>query len=398
LLTAQTKSGTIFSLGTAYKKENLLIIRNNEEFFCPACGERVSLKLGNQRIYHFAHRSGTICRDFYESETLYHMKGKLQLYQWLERQGIPAALEYYDSRIKQRPDIVFHYGGNKYALEYQCSPIPEDIFNKRTAAYDQQNYIPLWIMGSKHMKVKRSNIFSLSNFDYFFLRKTKDNHLIIPSYCPEEKQFKILSSIYPYSIKNALANITHHPIEQTVIQDILAPKITTQHSLVKWLNEIEKFTLNWSLHPSPDLNQILREIYMHNLNLYLLPPEISLPVSHSLLIQTPPIIWQTYLYLDVLQDKIPNDLLDLRIVERQYNKRMMKKEIINRNIPQLPKEQSFNAVKDYFLQLERLGILTKKSETVFQLQTQILIPKSNREKEERRNEFCQKNKFILVEK
>jgi competence protein CoiA len=398
LLTAQTKSGTIFSLGTAYKKENLLIIRNNEEFFCPACGERVSLKLGNQRIYHFAHRSGTICRDFYESETLYHMKGKLQLYQWLERQGIPAALEYYDSRIKQRPDIVFHYGGNKYALEYQCSPIPEDIFNKRTAAYDQQNYIPLWIMGSKHMKVKRSNIFSLSNFDYFFLRKTKDNHLIIPSYCPEEKQFKILSSIYPYSIKNALANITHHPIEQTVIQDILAPKITTQHSLVKWLKEIEKFTLNWSLHPSPDLNQILREIYMHNLNLYLLPPEIGLPVSHSLLIQTPPIIWQTYLYLDVLQDKIPNDLLDLRIVERQYNKRMMKKEIINRNIPQLPKEQSFNAVKDYFLQLERLGILTKKSETVFQLQTQILIPKSNREKEERRNEFCQKNKFILAEK
>jgi competence protein CoiA len=398
LLTAQTKSGTIFSLGSAYKKENLLIIRNNEEFFCPACGERVTLKLGNQRIYHFAHRNGTICRDFYESETLYHMKGKLQLYQWLERQGIPAALEYYDSRIKQRPDIVFHYGGNKYALEYQCSPIPEDIFNKRTAAYDQQNYIPLWIMGSKHMKVKRSNIFSLSNFDYFFLRKTKDNHLIIPSYCPEEKQFKILSSIYPYSIKNALANITHHPIEQTFIQDILAPKITTQHSLVKWLKEIEKFTLNWSLHPSPDLNQILREIYMHNLNLYLLPPEIGLPVSHSLLIQTPPIIWQTYLYLDVLQDKIPNDLLDLRIVERQYNKRMMKKEIINRNIPQLPKEQSFNAVKDYFLQLERLGILTKKSETVFQLQTQILIPKSNREKEERRNEFCQKNKFILAEK
>jgi competence protein CoiA len=398
LLTAQTKSGTIFCLGTAYKKETLLIIRKNEEFFCPACGERVSLKLGNQRIYHFAHRSGTICRDFYESETLYHMKGKLQLYQWLERQGIPAALEYYDSRIKQRPDIVFNYGGNKYALEYQCSPIPEDIFIKRTAAYDQQNYIPLWIMGSKHMKVKRSNIFSLSNFDYFFLRKTKDNRLIIPSYCPEEKQFKILSSIYPYSIKNALANITHHPIQQTVIQDILAPKITTQHSLVKWVKEMEKFTLNWSLHPSPDLNQILREIYMHNLNLYLLPPEIGLPVNHSLLIQTPPIIWQTYLYLDVLQDKIQNDLIDLRIVERQYNKRMMKNEIINRNIPQLPEEKSFNAVKDYFLQLERLGILTKKNETVFQLQTKIIIPKSNREKEERRNEFCQKNKFILAEK
>jgi competence CoiA-like predicted nuclease len=390
------KSGTIFSLGTESRKEMLLIIRKNEEFFCPACGERVSLKLGNQRIYHFAHRSGTVCRDFHESETLYHMKGKLQLYQWLERQGIPAALEFYDSVIKQRSDIVFQYGGNKYALEYQCSPIPEDLFIKRTAAYYQQNYIPLWVMGSKHMKAKRGNIFSLSGFNYFFLRKTKDNHLSLPSYCPEEQQFKILSSIQPYSIKNALAYVTHYPLQKTVLEEILAPKPTNHFSFAKWTMEMEKFIWNWSLHPNPELNRFLREIYMHNLNLYLLPPEIGLPGSQSLFIQTPPIIWQTYLYLDVLQDKSPNDLIDLRVVERHYNKRIMKTEIINRNTPQLPNVISFNPVKEYFLQLDRLGILTNKSETVFQLQTKIFIPKSNREKEERRNEFCQKNKFILA--
>ncbi|MFJ5760121.1 competence protein CoiA [Neobacillus sp. NPDC093182] len=398
MLTAQTKSGTIFSLGKEYKKETLVFIRKNEEFFCPACGERVSLKLGTQRINHFAHRSGTVCRDFYEGETLYHMEGKLQLYQWLEKQGIPAVLEYYDSVIKQRPDIVFLYGGNKYALEYQCSPISEEIFFKRTAAYYQQNYIPLWIMGSKRLKAKRSNVISLSNFDYFFFRKTKDNHLILPSYCPDEKQFKILSSVYPYSIKNAIANITHHSIQKTGIEEILAPKINHYLSFAKWSMELEKFTMNWSLHPSPDLNRFLREIYHHNLNLYLLPPEIGLPVGHSLFIQTPSIIWQTYLYLDVLQDKTPKDLIDLREVERHYNKRLMKNEIINRNIPQLPSEKPFHSVKEYFFQLERLGILMKKSETVFQLQTKIFIPKSNREKEERRNEFCQKNKFILAKK
>lgn len=396
MLTAQTKSGTIFSLGTEHKKETLLIIRDNEEFFCPACGERVSLKLGNQRIYHFAHRSGTVCRDSYEGETFYHMKGKLQLYQWLERQGIPVALEYYDSKIKQRPDIVFQYDGDKYALEYQCSPISEEIFIKRTAAYYEHNYIPLWIMSSKYLKAKRSNVFSLSNFDYFFFRKTKDNHLILPSYCPDEKQFRILSSVYPFSIKNAIANITHHSIHKTGIEEILAPNIINRFSFAKWLMEMEKFNLNWSLHPSPDLNRFLREIYRQNLNLYLLPPEIGLPVNHSLFIQTPSIIWQTYLYIDVLQDKIPKDLIDLREVERHYNKRIFKNEIINRNVPQLLGERSFNAVKEYFHQLERLGILMKKSETGFQLQTKISIPKSNREKEERRNEFCQKNKSFLA--
>jgi competence protein CoiA len=395
LLTARTKSGTIFSLGREYKKETLLIIRNNEEFFCPVCGEAVSLKLGNHRVYHFAHRSGTVCRDFHEGETLYHLKGKLQLYQWLNRQGIPAELEYYDPIIGQRPDIVFLYDGNKYALEYQCSPITEEIFIKRTQGYYQQNYIPLWIIGSKHIKAKRSNVFSLSAFDYFFIRKTKDRQLILPSYCPEEKKFKILSSIYPYSIKNAIANSALHPIQNTKIKDILEPKVINQFSFFKWSNEMEKNTINWSLHPSPDRNRFLREIYTHNLNLYLLPPEIGLSVSHSFLIQTPAIIWQTYLYLDVFQGKSPNDHINLKDVERNYNKRIKNNEIRIRNLPQL-NEKSFHAVSEYFLQLEKLGLLMKKKETIYQLQNKISIPKSNKEKEERRIEFFQKNRSILV--
>lgn len=395
MLTAQTKSGAIFNLGKEYSKETLVIIRKNEEFFCPACGERVSLKLGTQRIYHFAHRSGTVCRDFYEGETLYHMKGKLQLYQWLDRQRIPVVLEYYDSIIKQRPDIVFLYGGKKYALEFQCSPITEEIFRKRTEAYLQQNYSPLWIIGSKHMKTKRNNVFSLSNFDYLFFRQTKDSQLILPSYCPEEKQFKILSSVYPFSIKNAFANITYHSLQNTKIAEILAPQINHHFSFAKWSKEMERFTLNWSLHPSPDLHRFLREIYTHNLNLYLLPPEIGLPVRHSLFIQTPAIIWQTYLYLDVFQNKTPTDLIDLIEVEKDYNKRIMKNEIIKRSILQSINDKSFLAVKEYFLQLEKIGIVMKKSETVFQLQTKIILPKSNREKEDRKSEFYQKYKTVL---
>ncbi|WHY02102.1 competence protein CoiA family protein [Neobacillus sp. DY30] len=395
MLTAQTKSGTILNLGKEYNKENLADIRSKEVFFCPACGERVSLKLGTQRINHFAHRSGTVCRDFYENETIYHMKGKLQLYQWLVWQGIPAELEFYDPIIKQRPDIVFRYGEEKYALEYQCSPISEEIFIKRTEVYYQQNYNPLWIIGSKHIKAKRNNIFSLSNFVYSFLRKTKDNQLMLPSYCPEEKQFKILSSVRPYSTKNATANITHHLIDKTEIEELLAPQIIHYFNFFKWSLEMEKFMLNWSLHPNPELNRFLREIYVNNLNLYLLPPEIGIPSRRSLFIQTPAFIWQTYFYLDVLQNKIPKELIDLKEVERHFNKRILKNEIIIRRVPQLKNEKSFHAVKEYLFQLEKLGIVIKRSETVFQLRSRISIPKSNREKEERRKEFYQKYGSLL---
>lgn len=370
-------------------------LRNMEKFFCPVCGEAVSLKLGNQRIYHFSHRSGTVCRDIYESETIYHMEGKLQLYQWLKGQQITAELEYFDPIIGQRPDIMFHYDGNKYALEYQCSPITEEIFIKRTDSYYQQNYIPLWILGSKHIKAKRSNIFSLSNFQYFFLRETKGRQVILPSYCPEEKQFQILTSILPYSIKNTIANSLHFSIQNARIEEILTPSWIAYPRFSKWLIENERSTMNWSLHPSPDQNRFLREIYLHNLNLYLLPPEIGLPVNHSLLIQTPAIVWQTYLFLDAL-DKSPNDLINLKEVERNFNDRIKTKEIVLRELPQIPRETFFLAVKEYFNILERLGVVIKRNETTYQLQNRIYIPKSNREKEERRSEFLQKNKTILA--
>ncbi|SDN14805.1 competence protein CoiA [Bacillus sp. OK048] len=395
MLTARTKSGTIFSLSNKYEKENLLILRNHEKFFCPVCGEAVSLKLGNQRIYHFAHRSGTVCSDFHESESLYHIKGKLQLFRWLQIQGIPAELEYYDSVIGQRPDIMFDFGGNRYALEYQCSPIPEEVFIKRTESYIQHHYIPLWILGSKHVKAKRSNVFSLSNFNYFFLRKITNRQLVLPSYCPEEKRFHILCSIQPFSIKNATANHQQFSIHKTGIEEILEPRVFNSFNYPKWANEMEKFTINWSLHPSPDVNRFLREIYHHNLNLYLLPPEIGLPVSHSLLIQTPPIIWQTYLYLDVFQNKSPRSLIDLKGVEKAFNKRAKLNELFLRKLPQLPNETPFIAVREYFQLLERLGIIIKRGESMYQVQKGFIIPTSNREKEEGKHEFYQKNRTIL---
>ena len=232
MLTAKTKTGKTICLGYDYKRETLLHFRNKEEFLCPICGESVSLKLGNQRIFHFAHKKGGVCREFYENESIYHMEGKRQLYQWLIRQRIPSTLEYYDSEIKQRPDIMFKHNGNKYALEYQCSTLSEDIFLKRTQTYLQHGYIPLWIMGSKNIKTKRKNLLSLSSFDYLFLRESIHQQFFIPSYCPENRHFVILGSIQPYSTKNAFAHICAYPINSTDLDGILHPKLINQMNIL----------------------------------------------------------------------------------------------------------------------------------------------------------------------
>jgi competence CoiA-like predicted nuclease len=398
LLTAQTKVGKNICLGLDYKKDTLLDLRSKEEFFCTICGERVLLKLGDQRIFHFAHMQGGTCRDFYENESNYHMEGKRQLYQWLIRQKIPAVLEYYDKEIQQRPDIMFMDNGKKYALEYQCSTIPESIFINRTNSYLQNGYIPIWILSSSQIHYRKKNSVTLSNFQYLFLRTNSSGKYYIPFYCPEKHQFQLVESILPYSIKNAFANHSFYPIKKIDLNDLLEPKMTNKFNLSSWYREIEKFNLNWTLHPSNQHKSFLHDIYNRNLNLFLLPPEIGLPVPHSLILQTPPIIWQTYFYLDIFISKIPNEFITLQDINFFLKKRISRKDIVVRNLPQIEQVNPLLAIIEYLLLLEQMGFITRKGETIFQLKRIISIPKSNREKEEAMVLFFQKYQRILSNK
>ena len=396
MLTARTKTGKNICLGYDYKKETLLHLRNKEEFLCPVCGEAVYLKLGDTRIYHFAHKSGRICRDFYENESITHMEGKRQLFQWLKQQRIPSELEYYDKEIQQRPDIMFVYNRVKYALEFQCSSIPEKVFRKRTNTYLQNGYHPLWILGSNHPQQKKKDTVSLSNFHFFFLRKTTDGSYYIPTYSPEDRHFHILGSIISYTVKNAFSEITLLPINKIPLDELLTPKLLNQINVDRWKLDLDHFLLHYTLHPSPQQFSFLHELYNQNLNPYLLPPEIGLPVRHSFLLQTSPFIWQAYLYIDLLSKRCPEDRISFQEIEQSFNRRVGRGNIIIRNFPQLSREKPFDAVMDYLFKLEKLGILARKEKTSFNLQKNIMIPSSNRERDEYTKTFFQKNHHILV--
>jgi len=398
VLTARTKTGKKLCLGYDYRKETLLDLRSKEEFVCPICGKSVLLKLGDQRIFHFAHKQGSSCRDHFENESLEHMEGKRQLFQWLIKQKIPSVLEFYDREIQQRPDIMFKYKGKKYALEYQCSKLPEKVFIKRTKTYLQNNYIPLWIFAGSHIHPEKKKTIALSNFHYLFLRRTTSGNLYIPAYCPEKHLFQLVESITTFSIKNAFVKHSYYPLHKFVLDDLLEPERKNQFNLSSWNTENEKFILNWMLHPQSGNKYFLHEIYNRGLNLFLLPPEIGLPVDHSLLIQTPPIIWQTYLYLDVLANKNPNDLITFQEITVHFNKRIRRNDIIIRNLPQLQQLNPILAQIEYLQTLEQLGILTRKGETAFQLRQKIMLPRSSREREEAKMLFFQKNSNILAKK
>jgi competence CoiA-like predicted nuclease len=199
----------------------------------------------------------------------------------------------------------------------------------------------------------------------------------------------------PYSIKNAYAHHSYYPTKNIDLNDLLEPKMNHPIDFSSWNREIDKFILNWTIHPSRQHRSFLNEIYNSNLNLFLLPPEIGLPVPHALLFQTSPIIWQTYLYLDIITSKNPNDLITLKDIIFYLKKRITRKDIVVRILPHLEQLTPLVAILEYLLQLEQLGIISKKGETTFQLKRKIVIPRTNREKEEAKVLFSQKYQRIL---
>ncbi|WP_042455308.1 competence protein CoiA [Neobacillus dielmonensis] len=398
MLTAKTKSGNLICLGLDYKKETLLELRKKEEFLCPVCGESVMLKLGEQRIFHFAHKQGETCSLGLEGETVRHLEGKRQLYQWLIRQRIPSVLEYYDREIQQRPDVMFQYKGKKYALEYQCSTIPEKDFIKRTNCYLKHAYVPLWIVSSDHLKLGQGHFATLSSFNYLFLRNTTSGDLFIPAYCPENQLFHLVSSITPYSIKNSFASHSIFPLKNINLDGLLEPQlIDNQLVLSQWFKNLERTKFMLSVHANAKSSPFLSEIYRHYLNLFLLPPEIGLPVPHALNIQTPPLIWQTYLFIDIIKYKQLGDIITLEELNTHFYRRVNRKEIILRHLPQIKEtETPLKPLLEYLHILVWLDILGfNKSSNAFYLKQQMVIPETNRQYEVRRIDFYNKYRCIL---
>lgn len=397
MLTAKTKVGTIICLANQQPKEPLMELRKSEEFYCPECQEPVTLKLGDQRIFHFAHKIGSTCQDGHEPETKDHLEGKLQLYQWLVQQKIPCILEFYDKEMGQRPDILFQYHGRKYALEFQCSPLPESVFIKRTKTYLEHDYIPLWIVSFHHFHPNYRSTVPLTNFHYLFLRASESGHFFIPAYCPKTRKFHFVTSIIPFSVKNAFVHHSSFPLERTPVDDILHPqKNSNQLKFSCWTREVENYTYKLALHTGAGKDRFLQYLYKRNLNLFLLPPEIGLPVKHSFYFYSSPIVWQTYLFLDYIANRNPGDFISLQELIWQVNKMISTKVIVLRHLPQLDGVDPMIPVIEYFRQLIGLGILTRKSADLCQVNRKVIIPRSNSEKEEAKQLFCQKYQQFML--
>jgi competence CoiA-like predicted nuclease len=117
-------------------------------FSCPYCKEKLVPVIPKQNIIkHFRHKTGTYHG---EPESPEHEQGKQTLLNLLSHSGMKAEPE-----VKIGPniaDVFAEYGGDKIAIEFQCSTLTISDFFKRTARYLNARIPHMWILGGKYVK------------------------------------------------------------------------------------------------------------------------------------------------------------------------------------------------------------------------------------------------------
>lgn len=397
MLTANTKNGKTINLLNYSNRFTLEKLREQMDFYCPVCKEKLHLKLGTKRIFHFSHEKGSQCVEYYERESEAHLDGKIQLFEWLRAQRINSVLEAYDPNIKQRADIAFDYNEKKYVIEYQCSPISKEIFLKRTRQFLKQNVTPIWIIGATTFQRKGANKLSLTNFHYLFVKQYQHLKWMILYYCSKSKIFIRADHLNAITTKNTLANFTFTPIHKMKLTDLLIPMNKRERNLhlTDWKDEIMAFKANYFLHPGLSRHPFLKQLYVNHMYVQFLPPEIGLPVHHHLLIETPTVVWQAYLYIDFFKSLKCGDAFSFQQVYSHFKRRVVKGDIRVRFIPFANHAHPSFVVINYLQLLVKIGHFKLTKDGSFIVKKLFVLPNNTKECEEMHHRFYEQYKQML---
>ncbi|WP_052144840.1 competence protein CoiA [Halalkalibacter okhensis] len=304
MFNAKFADGTIISMADQWHIDELKELRKKRTFFCPACHSQVQLKLGTSKLWHFAHQANNICIIQTEKETLYHLKGKRKLYDWLKSQKLKVGMEVYLPLIRQRPDILFRNQNTLYALEFQCSPIESTLLKSRTEGYLQLGMVPIWILGGNRLKRHGPHSYSLKSFEWHTTRNFIDQQQFLTYFCPEQESFVFLQQLTPYSSTRILATYQEISLTNSSLNTLLNPSKHYTQLLDKWLT-IRK---HWRYHqpnpyPSKTEKFLQSLLYRRRIAPSLFPIEAGWPTNHYELISSAPCHWQTYLLLECLENQ-----------------------------------------------------------------------------------------------
>jgi competence protein CoiA len=367
LLVALLKNGQSISLVDRWTREQLMDLKNKETFFCPACENEVILKLGNRRIAHFAHKKEGVCAFEHEAESSYHLAGKTDLFHWLQKQSITVKLEPYLHSIQQRPDLLVMDKERMYALEYQCSTISENLFQKRNTHYKKAGIRPIWVIGAHHLQRLSTYRFRLPRFQWLFAQYVSFSspQPLIFYYCSQTKQVFRLVHLIPFSPYYTFSVPVIEKLNDLHFYDFLSyPSVSLPSSFWnEWLSQKKKWRLTFTMYQNKMNRSICSDFYHHHILPALFPSEAGWPLTHSYLFETPAFIWQTYILLSLSTNQQP---ISLSSIYAFIKRKITDGRITVRKLPLANAYHYTRVVYEYLQLLTQLGYIQWKNRNTLQ--------------------------------
>jgi competence protein CoiA len=376
VLVAQNSVGKIVSMTGHWSRETLVHLKESgETFLCPGCKQAVTLKVGNERIPHFAHVKKEECHTFSEGESLYHLKGKLQLYEWLNSQGYSPILEPYFHALKQRPDLFVPNGKRKFMVEYQCSPLEVSRFKERTENYIANGYEPIWILGGKRLKRVSHHQFNLSSFDWLFVKQLNNKPYLL-YYCSEIEKFLLLHNILPITTSTVNATLEVLSPQNYMFSNNIEPMVTISPGNSDWIEMKKTWRLYCTQYPSHSLKKLLHYLYNYRIYPSLLPSEVGIPVPSMYWIHTHPMIWQAWILVGFIQKLHKNSPFTFQSVYQYFNMKKRKEPFYIRDLPLISNTHYSFAIMEYLDSLVELGIVEKIDKKTFRKVKDCSLPQN----------------------
>lgn len=336
-----------------------IINKHVEEYRCPACLNRVIHRSGPRTIPHFAHHSKESCQAAAESETADHLSGKHNLYRWLVSCNMDVELEKYLAKIKQRPDIYVQNQNQAYAIEYQCSPIHEEIFLKRTLGYINADIVPIWIFHKHFIKRKSQFLWRLNSTLKSALNKSSSAFLLFHD--PKHpNSITALVNIIPASIEQHFGQMVSVCLtESLTLKNILSPPVKEISYLNEWFkkrnlqlyNEIRYKGLN---------SKLMKELYQSGVSPYNVPEFVGIPLLSGCIYRVPAFVWQGFIYIDLINEFKLRGSISEGWIHSRFLERIKNKDIILNKCP-LMNQNIFAALKEYLNFLRKIEYLEKIS-------------------------------------
>ncbi|WP_053345002.1 competence protein CoiA [Peribacillus butanolivorans] len=393
MITAIKKDGTWITLPEKMTANLLAELRMSTDYYCPCCKAEMTIKAGMIKIPHFAHKNKSSCRASSEPESAYHLMGKRKLFHWFLSHHYQADLEAYLPEIRKRADILVTIGGIRYAVEFQCSVISETEFIERTNAYQSVGIKPIWILAAKHLKRRNLHEFSLSGFHWLFVTGSY-HHPFLWMYCPETNQLSALKNLTPFSPRNVFAELTTASLVILPPSQISPRNCFSFPFLPAWRSKRK----NWCLHrmkTAQRSDSFFQGLYSHHISPATIPIEIGVPVRGMLLIETPPIEWQAWLYMDVFQKKRPGEKIIMNDVIYFFKKRAKNGGIRFRSLPLLKKIDIEYPVRQYIQLLEQMGLISELEEGVFKVVNHFSLPSNSDESQVMERIFYNEHRLMI---